>query len=76
MARRSIAGAIKLLARAVETIAPTAGCPEIRLRSPASRAIFLEWMQWSRHAASQRRKPSRSKELARALKIGSQLART
>jgi hypothetical protein len=64
MARRSIAGATKLLAKAVETIAPstlatTAGSPEIRLRSPASRAITLSQMRRSRHAASLQRKRRR-----------------
>jgi hypothetical protein len=64
MARRSTAGATELLAKAVETIAPsilatTAGNPEIRLRSPASRAIPLGQMRWSHHAASLRRKQRR-----------------
>jgi hypothetical protein len=62
MARRSTAGAIELLAKAVETIAPsilatTTGSPEIRLRSPASRVIPLGQTQWSRCAANQ---PARS----------------
>jgi hypothetical protein len=61
MARRSTTGATELLAKAVETIAPsilatTAGSPEIWLRSPASRAIILGQMQRSRHAASLQRK--------------------
>jgi hypothetical protein len=52
MARWSTAEAIELLARAVETIAPsilatTVGSLEIRLRSPASRAITLGQMRWS-----------------------------
>jgi hypothetical protein len=80
MARRSTARATELLAKVVETIAPsilvtTTGSPEIRLRSPASRAILLGQTQWSRHAASLWRKPRRPKELAKALKVISQPAR-
>jgi hypothetical protein len=61
MAQRSTAGATELLAKAVETITPSilatiAGSPEIRLRSPASRAITLGQMRRSRHAASLQRK--------------------
>jgi hypothetical protein len=81
MARQSIAGATKLLAKAVETIAPsilatTTGSPEIRLRSPASHGIPLGQMQRSRHAANLWRKPSRPRELAKALRVISRLART
>jgi hypothetical protein len=65
----------------VETIAPsilatTAGSPEIRLRSPASRAILLGRTQRSWHAASLRRKPRRLQEPAKALKVTSRPART
>jgi hypothetical protein len=65
----------------VETIAPntlatTAGNPEIRLRSPASHAILLGQMKWSRHAASLRRKQHRLQEPAKALKVISRPART
>jgi hypothetical protein len=81
MARRSIAGATELLAKAVETIAPstlatTTGSPEIQLWSPASRVILHGRMRWSRHAASLRRKSSQPREPAKALKVISQLART
>jgi hypothetical protein len=81
MARRSTAGATKLPAKAVETIAPStlatiAGSPEIRLRSPASRAIPLGQMWWSRHAASPRRKRRWLQEPTKALKVTSQPART
>jgi hypothetical protein len=46
MARRSTAGATELLAKAVETIAPsiqatTTGNPDIQLQSPASRVTLL-----------------------------------
>jgi hypothetical protein len=79
MARRSTAGAIELLAKAVEIIAPntlatTAGSPEIRLRSPASRAILPGQKQQSRHAASLWRRPRRLREPAKALKVISQPA--
>jgi hypothetical protein len=52
MAQRSTAGATELLAKAVETIAPstlatTTGSPEIQLRSPASRVILHGQMRWS-----------------------------
>jgi hypothetical protein len=65
----------------VETIAPNtlatiAGNPEIRLRSPASRAILLGQMQRSRHAASLQRKQRRLQEPAKVLKVISQPART
>jgi hypothetical protein len=81
MARRSTARATELLAKAVETIAPsilvtTTGSPEIWLWSPASRAILLGQTQWSRHAASLWRKPRRPKEQAKALKVISQPAHT
>jgi hypothetical protein len=81
MARRSAAGATELLAKLVETIAPsiqatTTGSLEIRLRSPASHAILLRQTQWSRCAASLWCKPRRPKEPAKALKVISQLART
>jgi hypothetical protein len=81
MAWWSTAGATELLARAEETTAPsilatTTGSPEIRLRSPAARAILRGRTQRSRHAASQWRKPRRPKEPAKALKVISQLART
>jgi hypothetical protein len=64
----------------VEIIAPsiqatTTGSPEIWLRSPTSRVTLLGQMQWSRRAASPRRKPSRPREPAKALKVISQLAR-
>jgi hypothetical protein len=81
MARRSTAGATELLAKAVEITAPsplatTTGSLETQLRSPASRVTFLGQMRWSRCAASLRRQPSRFKELAKALKVISQLAHT
>jgi hypothetical protein len=81
MARRSTTEATELLAKAVETIEPstlatTTGSPEIQLRSPASRATLLGRMRWSRRAASLRRKPSRPREPAKALKVINQLART
>jgi hypothetical protein len=65
----------------VETIAPntvatTAGNPEIRLRSPASRAILLGQMQRSRHAASLWHKQRQLQQPAKALKVISRLART
>jgi hypothetical protein len=80
MARRSTAGATELLAKAVETIAPsilatTTGSPEIQLLSPESHVTLLGWMRWSWHAASLRRKPSQPREPAKALKVISQLAR-
>jgi hypothetical protein len=58
----------------VETTAPsilatTAGNPEIRLRSPASRAILLGQMQRSWHAASLWRMPRQLNEPAKALKV-------
>jgi hypothetical protein len=79
MAQRSTAEAIELLAKAVETIAPstlatTAGSPEIRLRSPASRAITLGQTQQSWHAASPHRKRHRLQEPAKAPKAGHQPA--
>jgi hypothetical protein len=81
MARRSLAGAIEFLAKAVETIAPsilatTTGNPEIRLRSPASRVIPLGQTQWSRHAASLWYQPSQPREPTKALRVISPLART
>jgi hypothetical protein len=81
MARRSTTGATELLAKAVETIAPsilatTAGSPEIRLQSPASRAITLGQMRQSRHAASLQRKRRRLQEPAKAPKDTSRPART
>jgi hypothetical protein len=81
MAGRSTAGATKLPARAVETIAPitlatTAGSPETRLRSPASRAIPLGQMQRSRHAASLWHTRHRLQEPAKAPKVTSRPART
>jgi hypothetical protein len=80
-AQRSTAGATELLAKAAETTAPntlatTVGNPEIRLRSPASCAILLGQMRQSRHVANLRRKLRRLKELAKALKVISQPART
>jgi hypothetical protein len=65
----------------VETIAPsilatTAGSPEIRLRSPASRAITLGQMWWSRHAANLRRNWHRLLQPAKAPKGTIRLART
>jgi hypothetical protein len=81
MARRSTVGATELLAKAVETIAPstlatTASSPEIRLRSPASRAIPLGQARRSRHAASLRRKRCRLQEPAKAPKDTSRPAHT
>jgi hypothetical protein len=81
MAQQSTAGATKLLAKVVETIAPstlatTTGSLEIRLWSPASRAILVRQTQQSRHAASLWCKPRRPKEPAKVLKVISQLART
>jgi hypothetical protein len=81
MARWSTAEAIKLLAKAVETIAPstlatTAGSPEIRLRSPASRAITLGQTRRSRRAASLQRKWHRLQEPAKAPKDTSRPAHT
>jgi hypothetical protein len=78
MARQSTAGAIELLAGAVEIIAPsilatTAGSLETRLRSPANRTITLGQMCRSRHAASLRRQ---LQEPAKAPKVTSRLART
>jgi hypothetical protein len=80
MARRSTAKAIELLAKAVETIAPstlatTAGSLEIRLRSPASRAITLGHMRRSRHMASLQRKQRRLQEPAKVPKVTSRPAR-
>jgi hypothetical protein len=65
----------------VETITPStlatiAGNPEIRLRSPASRAILLGRMQQNQHAASLRCKQRRLQEPAKALKVTSRPART
>jgi hypothetical protein len=57
------------------TLATTTGSLEIPPRLPASRVILLGQMRWSRRAASLRRKPSRLRELANALKVISQLAR-
>jgi hypothetical protein len=81
MARWSTAGATELPAKAVETIAPstlatTAGSPEIRLRSPASRAIPLGQMRRSRHAASPRRKRRRLQEPTKAPKVTRRPAHT
>jgi hypothetical protein len=81
MARRSTAGVTELLAKVVETTAPsilatTTGSPEIRPRSPASRVILLRQTQRSRHVASLWHRPRRPKEPAKALKVISQLART
>jgi hypothetical protein len=81
MAWRSTAGATELLAKAGETITPsilatTTSSPEIRLRSPASRTILLGQTQRSRRVANLRRKSSRPMELAKALRVISQLART
>jgi hypothetical protein len=81
MARQSTTGATKIPAKAVETIAPstlvtTAGSPEIRLWSPASRAIPLGQMKRSRHMASLRRKQRRLQEPAKAPKVISRPART
>jgi hypothetical protein len=81
MARQSTAGATELLAKAVETIAPsilatTAGSPEIRLRSPASRAITLGQMRRNRRVASLQRKWRRLPEPAKAPKGTSRHART
>jgi hypothetical protein len=64
----------------VETIAPstlatTTGSLEILLWLPASRVTLLGRMWWNRHAAGLRRKSSRPREPARALKVISQLAR-
>jgi hypothetical protein len=72
-ARRSIAGAIELQARAVETTIPstlatTAGSLEIPLRLPAGRVTLPGRTWWSRRVASLWRQPSRLKELARELK--------
>jgi hypothetical protein len=80
MARWSTAGATELLAKAVETIAPstlatTTGSLEIPPRLPASRVTLLGRMRRSRRVASLRRKSSRPRELAKALKVISQLAR-
>jgi hypothetical protein len=79
-ARRSIAEAIELQAKAVETTAPstlatTAGSLEIPPQSPASRATLLGWTWWTRRAASLWRQPSRLRELARALRVIIRLAR-
>jgi hypothetical protein len=81
MARRSTAGATELLAKAVETIAPsilatTTSSPGIQLRSPASRVIPLGQTQWSRRVANLRRKPNRPRVPAKALRVISQLTRT
>jgi hypothetical protein len=64
----------------VETITPsilatTTGSLEIWLRSPASRGIPLGQMQQSRRAASLWRKPSWPRELAKVLRVISQLTR-
>jgi hypothetical protein len=80
MARRSTTGATELLAKAVKTIAPSilatiADSPEIRLRSPASRAITLGQMWWSRHVANLQRKWRRLLEPAKAPKGIIRLAR-
>jgi hypothetical protein len=79
--RRSTAGAIELQAKVVETTVPstlatTTGSLEIPLQSPAGRATLLGWTWWNRRAASLRLQPSRHRELARALKVIIQLART
>jgi hypothetical protein len=58
------------------TLAITAGSLEIRLRSPASRAIPLGQMQQSRHVASLRRKRRRLQEPAKEPKVFSRPART
>jgi hypothetical protein len=81
MARRSTVGATELPAKVVETIAlsilaTTAGSPEIRLRSPASRAITLGQMRQSRHVASLQRKWRRLQEPAKAPKDTSRPAHT
>jgi hypothetical protein len=81
MARRSTAGATELLAKAVETIAPsilatTASSPEIRLWSPASCAITLGQTRRNRRAASLQRKWRRLQEPAKAPKGTSRPART
>jgi hypothetical protein len=81
MVQRSTAEAIELLAGAVKIIAPcilatTAGSLETRPKSPASRAIILGQMWWSRHAASLQHKQRRLQELAKAPKVPSRLART
>jgi hypothetical protein len=81
MARRNTAEAIELLARAVETIAPstlatTAGILEIWLRSPASRAITLGQMRRSRHAASLQRQRRWLQEPAKVPKDTNRSART
>jgi hypothetical protein len=81
MARQSTAGATELLAKVVEitapsTLATTTGSLEIRLWSPASHVTLLGQTRWSRRAASLRRQLSRLRELAKALKVISQLART
>jgi hypothetical protein len=65
----------------VETIAPSilatiAGSPEIQLRSPASCAITLVQMWWSRHAANLRRKWHRLLQPAKAPKGTIRLTRT
>jgi hypothetical protein len=81
MARRSTTGATELLAKAVETIAPSilatiADSPKIRLWSPASRAITLGQMRRSRHVASLQRKWRRLQEPAKVPKDTSRPART
>jgi hypothetical protein len=80
-ARRSTAGAIELQAKAVETTVPstlatTTGSLKIPPRLPASRATLLGRTWWNRRAASLWRQPSRLRELARALKVITQPART
>jgi hypothetical protein len=81
MARRSTAGATELLAKAVETIAPsilatTAGSPKIRLQSPASRAITIGQTRQNRRAASLQRKWRWLQEPAKEPKGTSRPART
>jgi hypothetical protein len=57
-------------------LATTTGGLEIPPRLPASRATLLGRTWWNRRAASLWRWPSRLRELARALKTITQLART
>jgi hypothetical protein len=78
-AERSTAGATELLARVVETTAPStpatiAGSLEIWLRSPVSHAICLGLTRWSRHEARLRRMPRQLLEPGTVLKVTSRLA--
>jgi hypothetical protein len=64
----------------VETTVPstpaiTTGSLKIPPRLPASCITLLGRTQWSRRVASLRRQPSLLRELAKALKVISQLAR-